>query len=171
MHILQCITLLSSALNIGQLMNWTMARLLHMTWHASDVISIQQVTVVAVTASHPASHVGFLKGITHEYYTRILPLPAVPRQNSAIISLIVLLANSTCRHVDTNTSEHWTGPSWRVGMYYIHVYDGHWTGPSWRVGMYYIHVYDGHWTGPSWWVGMYYTYMFMMDTGLGRHDG
>ena len=31
-----------------------------MTWHASDVISIQQVTVVAVTASH----VSFLNGIT-----------------------------------------------------------------------------------------------------------
>ena len=63
---------------------------LHMTRHASDVISIQQVTVVAVTASHPASHVGFLKGIPREYYSRILqslPLPAVPRQNSAIASL------------------------------------------------------------------------------------
>ena len=56
------------------------------------------VTVIAVTASQPSSHVGFHNGITREYYSPILqslPLPAVPRQNSGIASLIVLLANSS----------------------------------------------------------------------------
>ena len=60
--------LLSSVLNIGQLMNWTMARLLHMMRHASDVISIQQVTVVVVIASQPASSKALLVSTIHEYY-------------------------------------------------------------------------------------------------------
>ena len=72
-------------------MNWTMARLLLMTRHASDAISIQQVTVAEVTANHPAnhpaSHVGFLKGITREYYSRTLQSLPLPAQNSSIACL------------------------------------------------------------------------------------
>ena len=64
-------------------MFWTLANLWTEQWQTVlTIIAIQHVTVAACshsqTASGPASHVGFLKGITRKYYSQILQ--RVPQQ-------------------------------------------------------------------------------------------